>query len=623
MKRTKKIMIGIMITIAVVIVASIVSFVFGDNNPEYLVRVEDDGKSNAKENENSTISRWINYRDNTKIEMYTQFKNNISAKIEVAIVVDNSWSVYYNADSDSIQTQNIRTQVTDFSNGIFSNVGTTNAKVSISTNNAKGSMSTEPSVPEISGTSSMLDSGIDNGMQTFSTTDNVRRYMVVFTDATDEVKDKLLELYNNNNIEVTGIIVNLSSNQFINIDGTTVTKELYRYDSTDSTLIDFSNIYSKLKGEMKDVVMEDYFSEKTRGYFDYEFESSSSDVTGVSSTVEPIIQSGKVIGVRTKINSITAEVSMYTRYYLKVRSDISSKIVSYEINGAFIDTSKNLTSTYKYDNVAYKNESTNSPTVQFINNFTVTIFAVNEYQKDLKIPGIQFNVTAKEMTTGRILISNKAYTTNYAGEIKIDGIATLNNIQFTITPTVEVDGYTTTAGEQFELEYDASTKGRKVIDSDDIEWEAEDAKFNTNIYYPIIVNKFNLEVNLTELDNLDSKLGGVDFKLIQPKLNNQVEMNVLEGTTDDRGVLTFMPTVMTKNGTYEYVLSQESSHLGYDSAGIGKIKIAFANGKVQKVETVINDNMQSRKVTDQKVLVQVGNELKLDEKFQIKFNIIA
>ena len=622
MKRTKKIMIGIMITIAVVIVASIVSFVFGDNNPEYLVRVEDDGKSNAKENENSTISRWINYRDNTKIEMYTQFKNNISAKIEVAIVVDNSWSVYYNADSDSIQTQNIRTQVTDFSNGIFSNVGTTNAKVSISTNNAKGSMSTEPSVPEISGTSSMLDSGIDNGMQTFSTTDNVRRYMVVFTDATDEVKDKLLELYNNNNIEVTGIIVNLSSNQFINIDGTTVTKELYRYDSTDSTLIDFSNIYSKLKGEMKDVVMEDYFSEKTRGYFDYEFESSSSDVTGVSSTVEPIIQSGKVIGVRTKINSITAEVSMYTRYYLKVRSDISSKIVSYEINGAFIDTSKNLTSTYKYDNVAYKNESTNSPTVQFIKNFTVTIFAVNEYQKDLKIPGIQFNVTAKEMTTGRILISNKAYTTNYAGEIKIDGIATLNNIQFTITPTVEVDGYTTTAGEQFELEYDASTKGRKVIDSDDIEWEAEDAKFNTNIYYPIIVNKFNLEVNLTELDNLDSKLGGVDFKLIQPKLNNQVEMNVLEGTTDDRGVLTFMPTVMTKNGTYEYVLSQESSHLGYDSAGIGKIKIAFANGKVQKVETVINDNMQSRKVTDQKVLVQVGNELKLDEKFQIKLNII-
>ena len=620
MKITKqvKILRWAIILMAIIAIASVASFVLGSNNPEYLVRVEDDGSSNAKEDEQTIIERKIVSSDNSEVQIRTSLKNNIAKNVEVAIVVDNSWSVFYNANENNTQVNNIKTQVTNFINGVFSNVGTANAKVSVSTNDVKGSMATSASAPTISGTASVLASGIDNGMQTFSTTEGVRRYMVIFTDATDEAKDKLLDLYNTNNVEVTSVIIDLSSNQFVNIDGTSVTKNLIEYDSTDTTAIDFSDIYARLKGELKDVVVEDRFSTKAIKYFDYEYVGTSPS----TNVTEPIIENGKIVGVRMTLDSIYAGEEAYIKYNLKVKSDISSLMATTDINGDFVDTSKGLKATYIYDENSIENSTTNSPKVQFIKNFTVTIFAVNEYQTDSKIAGIQFNVTAKDMVTGKTLISNKAYTTNLAGEIEIDGLATLNNIQFTITVTANVDGYTTTPGAQFELEYDASTKGRKVINNEDLVWEAEDAAFNTNIYYPIKVKTFVFEVNLTEVDNLSSQLGGVDFKLIQPKLNNQVEMNVLEGTTDETGVLRFSPTVMTKNGTYEYVLSQESTHLGYEPAGIGKIKVTFTNGKVTKAETIINDKMVASRVNDSKVLVQVGNELKLDEKFEVKLNIL-
>lgn len=616
--RQIKIIMLIVIAIAMVVIVSIASFVLGNNNPEYLIVVEDDGTSNTKSDDYTVIERKITSKNNQEVEIETSVKNNIDKNVEIAVVVDDSWSVVYNANEDAGRVNNIKAQVSNFITGVFSQVGISNTKMSVSTNSSKGTMTTSATAPTISGNASVLASGIDNGMQTFSTTENTRRYMIVFTDATDEAKEKLLEIYNTDNVEVISIIIDLSSNEFINLDGTSVNKKLIAYDSSNTTAIDFSDIYNILKAELKEVTVEDRFNTQALNYFDYEYINTSS----TDNVVEPIVENGRTVGIKMTVNGICSQEEENVTYKMKVKSNNASIILETDMCEKTLDIGGEVKTTYEYNEENFSNSTTNSPTIQFIKNFTVTIFAVNEYQKDTRVAGIKFNVTAKDVTTGEVLISNKTYTTNLAGEIEIDGLATLNNIQFIITTTVNVDGYTETPGEQFEIKYDASTKSRKVINNDDINWEPEDTSFNTNIYYPIKVKTFDFEVDLTELDNLSSQLGGVSFKLIQPKLNNKIEMNVLEETTDNTGILHFSPTVMTQSGIYEYVLSQETIHVGYDTSGIGKINITFSNGKITKIETIMNDKMVTSRVNDSKVLVQIGNELKLDEKFQVKLNIV-
>ena len=90
---------------------------------------------------------------------------------------------------------------------------------------------------------------------------------------------------------------------------------------------------------------------------------------------------------------------------------------------------------------------------------------------------------------------------------------------------------------------------------------------------------------LAEKDNINTKIGNTEFRLIQPKINNKYELSALYGTTGTNGELVFTPSIMPKAGTYEYLLSQTSEQENYESMGNVTLKITFDDvGRVTKIE---------------------------------------
>ena len=58
------------------------------------------------------------------------------------------------------------------------------------------------------------------------------------------------------------------------------------------------------------------------------------------------------------------------------------------------------------------------------------------------------------------------------------------------------------------------------------------------------LQKFKFKLDVSDLSDSDTKLSGIDFRLIQPKLNNIYEMDVLYGTTDNEGKIEFDASIM-------------------------------------------------------------------------------
>ncbi len=604
----KRLVIGLAILLISILLISIITY--ATSSQDYVVEVKDDGSENIANNGESSVTKKI-VSETTKSLTYEVAISNLktrSSNPEVAIVVDTSSSMEIN----DIETQ-VKPKAIEFVRGLLADVK--GVKISISNNHVVkaglGTVSTSNYVSHINGLvngqGSNLSDGIDKAISTFSTTEN-EKYLIIFSDATDPVLEKL-QLSVNNGINVYSILTDMTNNEYTQNSDTVGDVQMI------GDIESFSPIYNKINNSIINVKVEDIFTEETREYFTLTEGNKDADVTFTKTengyTLEcPNIKSGETKKVQFTLT-------------LDESKGIDSGKIYRELN-----TSSKMTINYDNFTGDKRNyEMEHSPIYIICKKYSLSIEAVSEKSdklpvKDLDIKVVGTVVKGQDEEGNDIVetIYNKVLKTDEKGKIFIEELKTLGDITFEIKPNVNQFGYSETDATTIIVHNDP--KGHGIwAESDVTEPEVDVVNRNINVKLPISVQTYEMKVETVDSVNSNVKLGNIEYRLIQPKLNSKYEMEALYGTTDEQGNLTFRPAVMTKDGQYEYVLSQLSEQDGYDGIGNVTLYVTFKDGQVTEFSHKHNNNVESIYINGTQEKVVVKNESEITDTFRLEMNV--
>ena len=595
----KKIILLTTITSILVTLLIVVGIVNASNSKNYLVEVIDDGSSNLNGNEQTEITKKIIQDNSSNLIYEVKLKNKlqVSSTKEVTLLIDTSKSTGINDPE-----QNVRGKAANLAETLFDNVS--GIKISVADSNEiklNKSTSKQTVLDTINALTvedgKSVDEAIVTAKTSFSNEANAK-CMIVFTDATDTMNE--LKKVQDDGISVVSILDNMTRESFEE-NGVSTIGTTYMIDN-----IDTENIMGALNKTLTNFVVTDEFSEEVKKYFDFSIVNKE-DADVVETTTN---------GYTWKINNLSANTTATLKFKLTLKD--SSKIEEIDTYKN-INTSANMNVQYKDIETAINYDVTESPIILICEKYSVTIQAVSEENNNLPVEGIDVNIVAKK-EDGKIVYSGTEKTDS-SGKVTVDNLKTLGKLTFTITPQVNKVGYQASSGIEFETYNDQTGKTLSVT-TDSIEATIDNNKRDILVKLPISTQKFSLKVVLAEKDNINTKIGNTEFRLIQPKINNKYELSALYGTTGTNGELVFTPSIMPKAGTYEYLLSQTSEAANYESMGNVTLKITFDDvGKVTKIEKKYNKDVNVQKINDTYAVVNVYNVNKLNNIFDFEIEV--
>ena len=596
MKSKFKVLMVIALILTVILA---IGFVNASNSKNYLLEVIDDGSNNLNGNLQTEITKKIVEDNGSNLVYEVNLKNKLDtvASKEVTILVDTSRSIDINDSTYDMQTKaaELAGELCDRVPGIRISVADSNG---VKLNNSSSKSTIVSTIQNLkTGNSKQIDEGIEATANTFSSTQG-KKYLIVFTDATDKM-DSVSNIQANG-VEVITVLKDMTRSSYV-VDGVSTVGTIYMLDQLDT-----DTIINSLNNAINNVVVTDEFTDEIAQYFDFDVESKA-DTDEVQKTSNGYIWKAKYINAQT-----TATLKF--RLTLKDNVNIDSGKVYRELN-----TSKNMTVAYN-DLGQTRNYTVNeSPVIVICEKYSLTIQTVSEENSELPVEGIQLKVVGQD-EKGKVVYSN-ILTSDSNGKIQINDLRTLGKIHFTITPSVNKIGYASTQETEMILYNDATGKGLSV-ETDGLENSVNNVSRNVSVKLPITTQKFKIDLNLTEENNSNVKLGDTEFRLIQPKLNSKYELNALYGSTDQNGYMAFYPTVMTQAGTYDYIISQISSQDGYESIGNVTLSVTFDDqGQVTKVQKLYNDKVTAQHVNSSYIKLNITNKNELTDVFNFEINL--
>lgn len=626
-----------LITTIVIILVALIGNIYATEDKHYAVDVVKGSASNEGKDKNLLIRDEILKKPDGTYEdkelMYqVELKNIIEASSienQIAMVVDTSYSMEIN-DTNSV----VRAKAIEIAKGIMTNVD--NSAISFSNyKGLKNGMTRYNDAQIESYINNMIfgegddgSKGLDNAYSSF-TNAQANKYIIIFTDATDDVTEKMLELKAQDpNLHIISILVDMTSTSYI-VDNENVCDDVYILLS-EVTQADIPNnlqilepqvIYDRINKSLKNVVVTNEFTDSILTYF---------DITDLTASAGQVIQTQT--GYRWEIDKIKLKGNerLTFKLTLKTEKNIDAGLIFKEIC-----TNKEQNVEYvSYDNSGAKTiegndsrEGTDSTTIKICQGYDLKIKAVNEANHELQIEGIEFEVIGTNENNEEVCHITR--TTDAFGYITITtedtrALRTDGTIRFTVIPKVNKVGYEETAPVTFDIISDKITRKLDYRDNQSrVDIKITDSKRLVEAIVPIDCQKSDLEIQTRELGNDQTTISGCEFQLIQPKLNNQYEMDVLIGKTDENGVVHFNPTVMTKNGTYQYILVQNSAQNGYEVTNITLIELTYKDGIITKSSHQFNPNVETKVCDDKEnhVLVTVLNENTAKDPFDLQINL--
>lgn len=592
------------ILIAILIIGISVN---ANKNDDYVVEIKDDGSLNISEDENSSVTKKIVADTPRSLTYEVQIKNlaPIERVPEVAIVIDSSRSMGVNDTNTMAKTKALQL-VNELK------VNSPRTKISISSNTGvKTGMSTSAAstyITAINGIgysdSESVEKAISYASGTFSASDT-EKYLIIFSDATDSVKEKL-ETIKNNNVRIYSILTEISNNEY---EEMTIMQMV-------NDIEDYTEIYHRTNKSMINVELTDIFTNEVLEYFDFEVNSKTDDLE-IEETSN---------GYILKCSDIKAGETKTLRYTLTIKDNVpidSAKVYRTLNSSDKIDIKYN-----DCEEEEYRYDVENSPTFVICNKYSLTIKAVSEKSNDLPIENLEVKVVGTTVTgqdeNGNDIVKtvfNETLTTDSKGRIIIDNLKTLGDIKFEIKPIVNQYGYVETSATEIIVHNDPEGVGTIWAESDISKPDVDVVSRNITVLLPILVQKYEMEIETVNLVDNNIKIGECEYRLIQPKLNSKYEMEALYGTSDSQGKLTFEPAVMTKDGSYQYILTQMNHRDDYDPMGNVTLIVTFENGKVTKIAHQYNENVSTQLISDSKTKVIVGNAPLKEDTFFLEINL--
>ena len=647
MEKRKTFLKIIAIAISVITILGIlVKGIYSANDNHYVIDVVNE--SATSKNEEMQITEKIvkpanqQYFDSKELNYEVELKNIMQENFEtqVAMVIDTSYSMGINDAQNTAKTK-----AKELASGILNNVK--NSRISVSNNNnVKLNMtSTKTDVKNnINNINNQINAlkdgegsdskiGLDNAYKTFTTPvdskNTVNKYIIVFTDSTDEVSEKMKQLMENDkNLQIISILVDMTSTSYIN-NGVATAGEVYVLPSevsaeeiTNAKVLDFDLIYDELNKTIRNVEVNNVFSDEILNYFDI------SDFKTTKGTVEKT-ENGYTWNVEEMKFSQTEKLTF--KVTLKSNVDIDAGVI-------FNELYTNKTQNIKYN--TYKNstdkkqlegtdarENTESTVIKICQGYDLKIKAVNEANNKLAVDGATVKVEGKN-EAGEVVCDitkqtdNDGYITITASDARaLRGDGT---ITYTVSPTEVKTGYISTDPITFDITNNKTTR-KLVFDNHEsnVNGTVNEEKRSVEVIMPINAQRIDFEIKSVENGNDQTTVSDCEFELIQPKLNNKYEMDVLAGKTDENGILHFSPTVMTKDGTYNYILRQVSAPDMYEVTNLTLIEITYKDGIITKISKQFNPNIDTEVCTDKEnhVLITVKDESLKTNPFNLQINL--
>lgn len=592
-------------------VLSVTFFTQASNSNKYIIDILDEGKNSISSNQDMQITQKIIPGESKAQELvYTMDAKNIvqrQTNVQIAFAVDNSFSMQENGD-----TQAIKQKLTELSTMIYNQVS--NRYISIATNKdiALGATNNRSYINNAIngitfGKGNYAGNAISNAYMSFGSFAS-DKYIIVLTDSTDSIKDKLLEV-TDNDINVITILYDMTNNE-TNSDNNSMFGDIRMFSDLDEEKM--QTIVDGINKSISNVHIENTLTQDILKYFDVEI--LNNEVNGQTWNVTEN-------GITWDIERIRANENLQLKYKLKIKDDV---VIDRNIIYKDLYSAENIKLDYKIYEIAksLQLEKAKTPLFKICETYSIKIQAVSSANKNLPVEGVKFKVVGKDEGGNKVYEGN--HTTDSKGYVTIEGLKTLDKVEYELTPTINQVGYETTESKLIIVDNDylGAKIGDLKIETDLEHLTPDISERIVEVKYPINVQGFNLHIDLTELNNTNVKLSGVEFRLIQPKLNSKYEMDALYGTTDENGQLYFHPAVMTKAGTYDYILSQMSEVDGYESAGNATLRLTFNNqGKITKAEVKYNDNMNKTYSDEKTVKLNVGNKSALEDPFNFELNL--
>ena len=588
-------------------------------NKNYAIDVVDDGSNTIIGDSNIESQTKVVDAQDKELTLETSIKNPIVAKdSEIAIVIDSSYSMETNSEGYNIKETAIK-----MVNNIFNQVSDSRIAVVDNTGVKRGlDRSPDYVVSAINYISNNNGSDISDGLNyaktVFTQGDSVNKYVIVITDATDNAKLELEEL-SANGIKVYSILVDITSTAFGNVDNP-IPEDGNVYMINEFNEQDLSdNINKIIKNiSVSNIFNEDILRNANRGNFTLEILNNETEGTAIQNEDGSLswnvdtLKIGETKKIKYKLKLNTNSTIGTDAFYndINVIKNIKLKYTAFD---------KNTESEISEDNT--------KPTIQICDAYDLEINALG---KDTNIPvkGVKFDVTGVD-ETGKIIVQETGKITDKNGNITINTIKKLGKINYTIIPHVEnLVGYEETDSVETIVDNQYSSTGGNLsvsyFDSNKIVTDDSNGERKVTIEVPIELQKFKFILDVSDLSDSDTKLSGIDFRLIQPKLNNIYEMDVLYGTTDDSGKIEFNASIMSVAGTYEYILSQMSDKDGYENIGNATIKVTFdESGKVVNdgVKVIYNSNIEGYRNSESEVLLKVREKCNSSSIFSMNINL--
>ena len=591
-----------------------------NRNDDYAVEIKDSGEQNIATNNDydeenpkiydSSITKKI-VADTPNSLTYEVQVRNLAPNIvpEVAIVIDSSRSMGIN-DIDNKVKQKAIQLVTEL------RTNSPKTKISISSNTGvKAWLTTQTPAQYTSiinaitfSDSESVTKAIDYATSTFSAGEK-EKYLVIFSDATDSTKEKLEGLTTDRHLEIYSMLTDITNNEY-------ETSSLMGTAQMISEHENYAKLWHRTNSSMVNVELADVFSSEIIEYFDFEEVSKDANLEMEKTS------NGYIL----KCEEIKAGETKTYKFRLTLNEDV--KIDAGKIYRE-LNTSDNLSIKYEdRDEEKHTYETKATPTLVICKKYSLTIKAVSEKSSDLPLENLAVKVVGTTVTgqdeEGNDIVKtilDETLTTDSKGRILIGDLKTLGDINFEIKPLVDRFGYQETSATQVIVHNDPTGVGTIWAESDVSEPDVDVVNRNITVVLPITVQTYDMEIETVDLTNSNIKLGNAEYRLIQPKLNSKYEMEALYGTTGKDGKLIFKPAVMTKDGSYQYILSQMNRVPDYDPIGNATLIVTFENGKVTKIAHQYNENVSTQLISDSKTKVTVGNASLQEDTFDFEINL--
>ena len=605
MKTKRKAYLATIILTILTIVFAIGIVVNAGNSEEYLIEIINDGSANKNVDSNTEITKKIIREEDSSLIYEASIKNTLQVTNtkEITLFIDTSKSIDINDPESSIKSK-----ANELVDQLFSKVSGLQVSIVDSTGvkrtrdtNKNNVINTINQLANTYGNS--VDESLEVAKTTFTNT-STSKLLIAFTDATDTMKK--VESLQTEGIGVITVLTNMTRESY-EVEGVSTIGDTYMIDEITS-----DSIIESLNKSLKNIEVKDVFSDKILKYFN--FSVVDPENTAIEATAD---------GYIWRVDTLNANTTSTVQFKLTLKDNMTI-----DENDAYkeLETSSNMNISYDQRGVRENYDVSDSPIILLCKKYSVKIKAVNGEYKTLPVEGIEVKVTVQDEKGTNVF--NDTLTTDSDGNIVVDNLKTRGNLTFHLEATVNKVGYNSATNNGIFVVYN-EPKGKLLSVPETSKMEV--SKINNenrtiDMVFPIQTKIFNLDVFLSEKDNTSLKLDGAEFRLIQPTINNKEDLKALYGTTantNGHGHIRFSPSVMPKDGTYDYILSQITELEGYEPMGNVTLEITFKNGEIPEggIKKKYNENVSAERRNSGYVVVDVLNENKGNNKFNFELEL--